>query len=79
MEADVAPPGLIHSACRVLSHGWLAVGYKMSPLPKIAGLSGLAAPLSGRASPFRAETALFLSSSPRWRLSLRRGEDEVGY
>jgi hypothetical protein len=49
-----------------------------SLLSKIAGLSGSAAPLSGRASPFRAETALFLSSSPRRRLSLLRGEDEVG-
>jgi hypothetical protein len=25
-EPDVAPTGLINSSCRVLPHGWLAVG-----------------------------------------------------
>ena len=47
-------------------------------LSKMAERCGSAAPLCGRALPFRAEMAMFLSSSPRRRLSLRRGEDEVG-
>jgi len=49
-----------------------------SLLSKTGAGCGSAAPLCGRASPFRPEIVLFLSSSPRRRLSLRRGEDEVG-
>ncbi len=47
-------------------------------LSKTGAACGSAAPFCGRASPFRAEIVRFLSSSPRRRLSLRRGEDEVG-
>ena len=52
-------------------------GEKDTLLSKITVRCGFAAPLRGRAPPFRLKMANFLSSSPRWRLSLRRGEDEV--
>jgi hypothetical protein len=33
LRPDVAPYGAQDSSCYVLSHGWLAVGHNMSPLP----------------------------------------------
>jgi hypothetical protein len=51
--------------------------YRSSLLSKTVVQCGLAAPLRGRALPFRPKMAKFLPSSPRRRLSLRRGEEEV--
>jgi len=55
--------GLINSACRVLSHGWLGVGYRMSPASRALGYF----------QPLVNAHALLPPCGPgRWLLDLRR-------
>jgi len=51
----------------------------MPLLSKTGVPCGFAAPLRGRASPFRQKMASFVLSSPHRRLNLRRGEVEVAW